>query len=283
LLCLPRRGKLSALNDAVAWSTGAILVFSDARSLCEAQALRKLARNFADPEVGGVSGSLTYITPADGDSSARGQRLYWSYDEWLKQMESLTGSIVSTAGALYAIRRELYPKLTDSAVTDDFAISTAVVEQGHRLVFESEARVYQTTLPAAAGEFKRKVRISMQGLHGLWLRKHLCHPWRYGCYALVLFSHKVLRRLVPVFLLLLLPTSLLASAHGTLYLAAAVAQTLFYALAGAGYLLRRTQVGQQKCFYVPFFYCMANAAVFVALSKLLRRERMARWQPQREH
>jgi cellulose synthase/poly-beta-1,6-N-acetylglucosamine synthase-like glycosyltransferase len=258
-------------------------VFSDARSICEPQALRHLARNFADPEVGGVSGSLTYTVQAHGDSSARGQHLYWSYDEWLKRMESLTGSIVSTAGALYAIRRELYPKVIDPAVPDDFAISTAVVEHGRRLVFESEARAYQTALPAAQSEFQRKVRIITQGLHGLGLRKRLFNPLRYGFYALVLFSHKVLRRLVPVFLLLLFPTSLLASAHHTLYLTAAVGQTLFYALAGAGYLLRRTRVGQQKCFYVPFFYCMANAAVFVALVKLMRRERIERWQPQREH
>jgi cellulose synthase/poly-beta-1,6-N-acetylglucosamine synthase-like glycosyltransferase len=282
LLRLPRRGKLQALNDAVLKSTGTILVFSDAQSLLDAQALRHLARNFADPEVGGVSGSLTYRVQADSDASGRGQRLYWSYDEWLKQMESLTGSIVSTAGAVYAIRRELYPKLSDHAVTDDFVISTAVVEQGYRLVFERDARAYQNALPTADNEFKRKVRIVTQGLNGVRLRKHLCNPLRYGFYALVLFSHKVLRRLVPVFLLLVFAVSLLASAYGPWYNAAFGAQALFYALAGVGYLLRRTRVGQQKCLYIPFFYCMANAAVLIALVKYLRRDRIEYWQPQRE-
>jgi len=107
LLQLPRQGKIPALNEAVRHATGEILVFSDANIHFHPQALRALARNFADPAVGGVAGNSTYHLPADGESSSRGEGLYWRYDSWLKEMESRTGSIVSAHGGLYAIRRDL--------------------------------------------------------------------------------------------------------------------------------------------------------------------------------
>ena len=281
LLTLPRRGKIHALNAAVAQARGEILVFSDANTFFDVHALRALAQNFADPQVGGVAGRKIYLTQAGSDSSSHGEHLYWSYDTWLKQLESLTGSIVAADGAIYAIRRALYCPPPSAAVTDDFALSTAVIEHGYRLVFEPAACAYEAALPAAEREFWRKVRLMTRGLCGVMLRKRLLNPWRYGFYALVLFSHKVLRRLVAVVLPLLFAASLLASSHGAFYRGAAVAQALFYALAGAGYVLRRTRVGQLPCLSMPFFYCLANAAALVAIIQCLRGQRIELWQPQR--
>jgi cellulose synthase/poly-beta-1,6-N-acetylglucosamine synthase-like glycosyltransferase len=283
LLSLPRRGKIHALNDAVAQATGELLVFSDANTLFDPRALLSLARNFADPEVGGVAGSKVYTLRPGSESSSQGEALYWSYDKWLKQMESLTGSIVSADGAIYAIRRTLYRPLSDSAVTDDFAISTAVVEHGYRLVFESEACAYEVAIPSADREFWRKVRLMTRGLRGLILRRRLLNPFRYGFYALLLFSHKMLRRLIPVLLLLMFPACILASPGGTLYLGAIIAQVCFYGLACVGYVFRRTHIGKQKCFYVPFFYCLANAAALIAIIKLIRGEHIHLWEPQRHN
>jgi cellulose synthase/poly-beta-1,6-N-acetylglucosamine synthase-like glycosyltransferase len=281
LLALPRQGKIHALNAAVAQAAGDILVFSDANTLFDRQALKKLVQNFADPEVGGVAGSKIYLAAAESEASTKGEQLYWSYDIWIKQLETLTGSIVSADGAIYAIRRDLYPVLGDSAVTDDFAISTAVVERQCRLVFEPEAHAYEIAIPTARREFARKVRLMTRGLRGIILRKRLLNPYHYGFYSLILFSHKVLRRLVPVFLVLLFLTSILAISHGAIYTTAAVAQGVFYGLAAAGYGLRRTRLGRQKCFVVPFFYCLANAAALMALIKVCSGEKITLWQPQR--
>ena len=281
LLALQRRGKIYGLKDAVNAATGEVLVFSDANSMYERDALRKLARNFADPEVGGVCGNQVYLKNKKADTTSQGENLYWSFDKWLKQMESLTGSIVSAHGAIYAIRRSLYQPPASAAVTDDFAISTAVIEQGYRLVFESEAIAYEEPIPAAEREFSRKVRIMNRGLRGVLLRKRLLNPWRYGFYSIVLFSHKLLRRLVPFFLLVLLITSWLLYAHHAFFLFAAGAQTLFYLLAGAGYGLRRHRLGRLKFLYIPFFYCLANAAALVAVLRLLAGKKVELWQPQR--
>lgn len=281
-LALPRRGKIHAIKDAVAAASGELLVFSDANSMYERNALRMLARNFADAEVGGVCGNQIYVKAKAADTTSQGETLYWSFDKWLKQSESLTGSIVSAHGAIYAVRRDLYQHPASAAVTDDFAISTAVIEQGYRLVFESEAIAYEEPVPAAKREFVRKVRIMNRGLRGVLLRKRLLNPLRYGFYSVILFSHKVLRRMVPFFLLALIVVSwLIASAH-EFYFYFAAAQAVFYLFAGLGYLLRHHRLGRLKFFYIPFFYCLANAAALVAFIKLFAGTRIEFWQPQRQ-
>ena len=281
LLRLPRRGKIHALNDAVTHAHGEILVFSDANSIYDRQAIRKLVRNFADPAVGGVGGNTIYTTEEDADTCSEGENLYWNYDKWLKEMESCTGSIISAHGAIYAIRRELYQPLQDSAVTDDFAISTGVIEQGYRLVFEREAKAYEVAIPRAGREFARKVRMMTRGLRGVLLRRRLLNPFRYGFYSVILFTHKFLRRLVSVVFLSLQFSSLaLASIH-PFYRTVAWLQVVFYILAAAGFLLKDREVGRARVLYIPFFYCLANSAALLAIVNILRGHQIERWQPQR--
>ncbi len=281
VLRLPRLGKIAALEQAVGQATGEILIFSDANTVMHPGAVRALASNFADPEVGGVAGHTSYRLKDGSESSSRGESLYWRYDTWLKAMESRTGSVVSAHGGLYAIRRNLYHVPPDRAVTDDFIISTGVIEQGRRLVFEPDALAYEIAVPTAKPEFRRRVRLMTRGLRAVSIRRRLLNPSRYGFYGVVLFSHKVLRRLVPVCLVVLFAASLYLASTSTFFLIAAVAQTLFYALAVAGGLARRHEVGQHKLLYVPFFYCMANTAALFALLRFVRGDRIELWQPQR--
>ena len=208
LLPLPRRGKISTLNAAVAEATGEILVFSDANSMYAPNAVRALVRPFADASVGGVAGAQRYL-PGDGKADgAGGERAYWSLDRQLKEWQSRAGSATSATGAIYAIRRSLFREVP-LGVTDDFAISTKVVAQGYRLLFCSEAVAYEPVAASDRTEFGRKVRIMTRGLSGVVARRELLNPFCHGFYAIQLFSHKVLRRLVAVPLLLLLLLSLL--------------------------------------------------------------------------
>jgi cellulose synthase/poly-beta-1,6-N-acetylglucosamine synthase-like glycosyltransferase len=281
LLRLPRQGKIPALTAAVAEARGEILVFSDANTIVDPGALRAMASNFADASVGGVAGHTGYTIQDGSDSSSHGENGYWRYDTWIKELESRTGSVVSAHGGLYALRRELFQAPADTAVTDDFIISTGVVEQGRRLVFEPAARAYEVAVPRMNREFSRRVRLMTRGLRGVSLRRRLLNPARYGFYAVVLFSHKILRRLVPVALLVLLVSSLYLSPQGNVFLVALMAQLGIYSFAAVGYLTRSRRVGGCRCFYVPFFFCMANLAALVALVRFARGERVTLWQPQR--
>ena len=281
LLSLPRRGKIYALNDAVASATGEILVFTDANSILELDALKKLARNFADPDVGGVCGCMKYRKRNQLDSSNRGEILYWFYELWLKQKETQTGSIVSASGAFYAIRRELYQLPPNAGMTDDFIISTAVIEQGSRLVFESDACVWEETAPSTEAEFGRKIRLMTRGLWAVYQRRKLLNPFRYGFYSILLFSHKILRRCTPIFLILMLISNLFIMPVKSLYFSTFYSQVAFYVLAAIGYAIRDIPLGKFKIFYIPFYYCLANAAALVAITKFIGGKRIELWQPQR--
>lgn len=281
LMSLARRGKIFALKDAISASSGEILVFSDANTEFHSESIKKLVSNYADKQVGGVCGNQVHRDNLNTDNTAKGEKLYWGYDKWLKKMETLTGSIVSADGAIYSIRRELFQFPKSTAVTDDFAISTAVIEQGYRLVFEGEALAAEDTMSGADQEFGRKVRIINRGLRGVFLRKNLLNPFNYGFYSLILFSHKLLRRLVPIFLLSLFTASIFLSGESNFFYWAMVAQLVFYTWAGISYMLKDTHIGQSKIFYIPFFYCLANAASLIAFCKLLSGTKIELWQPQR--
>jgi cellulose synthase/poly-beta-1,6-N-acetylglucosamine synthase-like glycosyltransferase len=282
LRAFPRRGKIHVLDELVGDARGEVLVFSDANTLYDPQAVRMLVRNFADPEVGGVCGNQEYRKTEGGDSSGQGESSYWKYDKWLKSLQSETGSIVSADGAMYAIRRPLYRKPPSAAVTDDFAISTGVIAAGKRLVFEGEAIGYEYPTGRAPDEFGRRVRLMNRGLNGVWLRRGLLNPFRFGFYSVILFSHKVLRRLAPILLLSLFVSSLALVSTGPLYFVIAAGQIACYLLAGAGFLLKASPAGRHRLLSTPFYFCLANAAALVALITFLGGRRIEHWNPKRQ-
>jgi len=281
VLDLPRRGKASALADGVRRARGEVLVFTDANTVFRSDALAMLARNFADPDVGGVAGHTGYVVEEEAESAGRGEDLYWRYDTWIKELESRTGSVVSAHGGMYAIRRELFRPVEDPAVTDDFAISTAVVEQGKRLVFEAKAVGHETTMAKSGSEFRRRVRLMTRGLQGVILRRRLLDPRRYGFYAVALASRKVLRRILPVAFPPLLALSVLLAPTSAFFTACAGAQLAFLAAAALGWGLRCTPLGKSTVLCMPFFFFLANIASMVAFWNVVRGSRIERWTPQR--
>ncbi len=275
LISLPRLGKASALNAAIGQATGEILVFSDANSMYAPDAIRALVRPFADPSVGGVAGDQRYRSGRSGGSSD-GERRYWDMDRAIKRAESLSGSTISATGAIYAIRRSLADPVAEG-VTDDFFLSTGVIARGHRLVFADGAIAYEAVAGTDRGEFSRKVRVMTRGLRGVFLRRDLLDPRRHGFYAIQLLSHKVIRRLVAVPLLILPIASALLWTHGPLYRLATIAQAGFYASGAVGLVQARS--GRRTPFGVIAYFCIVNAAALVALSNLIRGRRIDRWQP----
>jgi glycosyltransferase involved in cell wall biosynthesis len=281
LLSLPRRGKIPTLNAAVSAATGEILVFSDANSMYPPDAIRALVRPFADAGVGGVAGDQRYLRAGKGMNAGAGERTYWSLDRRMKEWQSRAGSATSATGAIYAIRRSLFREVPPG-VTDDFAVSTGVVAQGYRLVFSREAVAFEPVASSERREFGRKVRIITRGLHGVVARRQLLNPFRHGFYAVQLFSHKVLRRLVAIPLLVLLGLSPLLWGLGPWYEAVVAAQLGLYGGAIVGAMLRGSASIWSKMFSIPFYFCMVNAAALVAVGNLLRGRRIDLWEPQRD-
>jgi cellulose synthase/poly-beta-1,6-N-acetylglucosamine synthase-like glycosyltransferase len=284
LLRLPRCGKMSALNRAAAHAGGEIFVFTDANALLEQSALRELLAPFADAGIGGVCGNQKYGAPSNGgDSAGEGENLYWTYDKYLKHLETRVGSTVAADGSLYALRRELYVPVEDGAQADDFAVSARVVTAGRRrLVYEPAAVSVEPRPGASDMEFWRKVRIANHGMRAILDLEGALNPLRTGFYAVQLWSHKTLRYLFPFFAAAALATNVALAQNSGFFRLLLLAQCLFYGLALAGWALRRNPLGRLKPLCVPFYFCLANAAVFLGMLSLLRGYRITTWQPQRE-
>jgi len=277
LLALPRNGKASAMNAAIEQASGEVIVFSDANSTYAEDAIRALVRPFADPRVGGVAGNQRYRTSGHQPSNgAGGEQAYWSFDRLLKVAESRAGNAISATGAIYAIRRSLVGAVPEG-VTDDFAVSSSVIAQGYRLVFAPDAVAYESPAASGGAEFGRKVRVITRGLRGVLVRRELLNPFRYGFYAVQLFSHKVLRRLMVIPLLLVAATTGLLWSRGATYRFAAIAQLVFYALGATGIALEGSQMARRRILAAPAYFVMVNAACLVAIWNLLRGRRIDRW------
>ena len=220
------RGKACGLNDAIPLAAGDVVVFTDARQKIESRALRLLMENFADPEVGCVSGALMLGNPESGEAG-NGMGLYWRTEKKIRELESESGSVVGATGALYAVRRELLAQVPEGTILDDVYIPMQVVRQGKRVVFEERARAWDSPDLGSGLEFARKVRT----LSGNYQLVQLA-PWILSSrnpVRLRFVSHKLLRLAVPFALAAMLLASLWLKAP--VYRAALGIQLVFYVLA----------------------------------------------------
>ena len=280
VLALDRVGKADALNAAVSAATGEIVVFTDANSMFEPGALRGLVAPFADPEVGGVAGDQRYLPAGGADPDAGGERSYWDLDRRVKLAESASGSTVSATGAIYAIRRELFEPVR-TGVTDDFITSTAVIARGRRLVFAPEAVAWEPVAGSNRLEYGRKVRIMTRGLRGVAARRALLDPRRTGFYAVQLASHKILRRVMAVPLLIVAAGAAVLWPQGALYRLIALGAAGLTAFGALGLAAPRSRLGRQRPVALAAFFILVNVASLQAIYNLLTGRRIDRWEPGR--
>ena len=251
-------GKANALNEAVKHATGEILIFLDARQLVDANAILELVSCFADTTVGAVSGELLLEAGSDvAASHALG--LYWKIEKTIRKLESASGSVIGVTGAIYAIRRELYINIPKGTILDDVIIPMNVARAGKRVVFQSTAIVRDHIFSEKRKEFSRKIRT----LTGNYQLLRLA-PWLFSSVNHLLFrfvSHKIMRLLVPFFLLMMLAAS--GFSGGPFYRGAFFLQVLFYAVAVLGMVVPSTK--NLKPVAVASTFVMLNAAAALAL------------------
>ena len=277
LLPLGRVGKNAALNAGVAAIDGEILVLSDADSLLEPDALRRLVAPFCDPSVGAVAGDFRYVA---ADREGSGERSYWSVDRWWRRLESRAGSVTSATGQLYAVRRALATPVPDG-VTDDFYLSVAAIAGGQRLWFEPRA----IARGPVAVDLRRGVPpqgpVDRPGLCERVEPERLLDPRCSGFYAIQLFTHKVMRRLVGLpIAVLAVSAPLLWSVH-PVYRLATVLQLAFHGLALAGFALRHRRAGGAHVFALPLAFDAASLAGLLAFASFVRGDNQRGWVPDR--
>lgn len=265
-------GKAMGLNAAMSMVQGDIVVFTDARQEIEPGAIRVLAENFADIEVGAVSGELMLGDAGKGETG-RGMGLYWRIEKRVRELEAAAGSVVGATGALYAVRRELVVEIPPDTILDDVFIPMNVAKQGFRVVFDARARAWDHPDLGSAREFRRKVRTLTGNYQLLQLA-----PWllrKENPLRLEFISHKLMRLLVPFALLLALAAA--GFLQGTFYRVAFWAQLGFYGLSLLG--LTRLNLGpvsrlsDAACTFVTL-----NTAALVAFANFVT-GRQTDWKP----
>jgi len=272
----PRQGKTQALNMALRHTSAEIVVFADANSIYAPGAIRSLARNFADPSIGYVTGQMAYSNLADSGVGA-GSGSYMSYENELRKWETRLGSIVGVDGGIDAIRRTLYvPMRTDQL--PDFVLPLSVIEQGSRVVYESNAVVYESSLSDAVSEFRMRVRVSLRAIWALYDKRHLLNPFRYPLFAWQLLSHKVLRYGAFIPLTGLLLFNILAVGQDAFYAWSLIVQVVAYAVAMIGHFLRQSS-GIASKLLAPYYFVILNAACVLAFWKFLTGQKMVLWKP----
>jgi len=277
LLRMPERGgKTLGLNAAVTAARGEILVFSDANAMYVHDALATLARNFADPGVGAVVGESTYSQDSQAQAGAdKDESLYWRYEVMIKRLESALGSTVGGDGAIYAIRKSLYRPMRADALSD-FVNPLQIVQAGFRCIYEPQARSIENAAGDFEREFRRKVRIVNRAWRAMMTLKGLLNPLRYGLFSLQIFSHKLLRWLVPVFLVVCLVANVAIAGRHWFYAAALGIQLAFYGLAAIGHLLRRRR-SVPRIFAVPYYFVMVNIASARGIAEAYRGKTYTTW------
>jgi cellulose synthase/poly-beta-1,6-N-acetylglucosamine synthase-like glycosyltransferase len=268
-----RGGKPAVLNKLVPRARGELVVFCDANTEFEPDAIHALVRHFKRPEIGCVCGELRLRRR---DSQASGEQLYWRVETLLKFLESRLNMLVGANGALFAIRRTLFTAIPADGIVEDFLIALKVRAAGYRVVYEPEAVAWEDVAPSARHEFKRRVRIGAGNFHALRHTWRLLNPTA-GAVAVALWSHKVCRWLVPV-ALAAAQISAAALAREPLYGAAAASGVTLTLLAMLGHRLDlRARYWAPAS--IPFYFLSMNLALFLGLIAFVRGTQSIVWTP----
>ncbi len=281
-----RRGKVAAINAAVALARGEIVVFSDANNLYERDALQRLVAAFREPRVGAATGAKG-VRREDG-SVAEGEGLYWRYESFIQRSEARLGSCIGAAGEIFALRRELFEPIPTGVINDDFHMAMRVLCRGYVVAYVPEARSWERGSLRLEDERLRRARIVAGRFQALGMARRL-FPWRRPLLLWQLLSHKLARPLVPWAMLLAFVANLAAwlfpppAGSGALRLAPPVAggllvaQAGFYLLACGGLWIRpRGTVG--KMMSLPAFLVSSNLAAVSGLFGYLAGRQTAVWQ-----
>lgn len=266
-----REGKPSTLNTLVKMATGEILVFTDARQRLHKDAIKELVKNFSDPKVGSVSGELHF--EGESNQAGRGVGLYWRYEKFIRKSESKMGSMLGATGALYAIRRELFPVLPKDLILDDVYVPMQTVQKGYRAIFDKKAKIYDRFSKGAKDEFLRKTRTLAGNFQLFTYMKWLFNPFK-SFIAWQFISHKFLRLMVPFLLVAILISDFFLWNNGIIYKVSLILQFMFYSLVLVGAFAKN----KNRIVDVAYMFCVMNAAAVVGLFRFVANKQGVLWE-----
>lgn len=275
-----RAGKIAAIHRAMEFVHTDAVVFTDANTFLNKDALIKICRHYSDATVGAVAGEKRVHFDENADASAAGEGFYWKYESALKKWDSELYSVVGAAGELFSVRRSLYQPVSADTVLDDFMISMLIAKKGYRIIYEPEAFATETASENVSEELKRKIRIAAGGMQSILRLKSLFNPFLYPVLSFQYISHRVLRWTITPFLLILslvLNIILALEPEATGYQVLLLAQILFYILALLGFIMEKKQL-RIKILFIPYYFCVMNYAILAGIIRYFTSKQSAVWE-----
>lgn len=276
-----RQGKTAALNRAIERVKTPIVVFTDANTMINREAIREMVRAFMDEKVGCVAGEKRIAVKEKDNAASGGEGIYWKYESALKRLDGKLYSAMGAAGELFAIRTELFEKMEKDTLLDDFILSLRIVQRGYKIAYCSTAYAMESGSADMKEEEKRKVRIAAGGLQSIWRLRALLNPFRYGTVSFQYVSHRVLRwSVTPIALFALIPLNVVLATLDTghsLYKIILLLQILFYGMGLWGYYLSTRQI-KNKILYIPYYFLFMNINVIRGAFYLRKRKGNGAWE-----
>jgi biofilm PGA synthesis N-glycosyltransferase PgaC len=274
-----RKGKISAVHRAIEEVTTDLMVFTDANTFLNSEALVLLCRHYADRKVGAIAGEKRVLIEETSDATA-GEGFYWKYESKLKEWDSELYSVVGAAGELFSIRKDLYLPVPVNSVLDDFMISMRIAEKGFVIIYEPEAFASESSSANITEELKRKVRIAAGGIQSIIWLKSLLNPFHLPTLTFQYVSHRVLRwTITPILMVLALIVNfvLIFSGYHGVYMFLLIAQMAFYLSAYTGKIMQEKKL-KIKIFFIPYYFCMMNYAVLAGIHRYFFGEQSVIWE-----
>lgn len=278
-----RRGKTAALNRAIDYVKTPIVIFTDANTMINREAVKEIIRQFANPKVGCVAGEKRIATKEKDGAAGGGEGLYWKYESALKRLDGQLYSAMGAAGELFAVRRELFEKMESDTLLDDFILSMRIVKRGYKIAYCAEAYAIEDGSANMQEEQKRKVRIAAGGLQSIWRLRPLMNIFKHGIVSFQYVSHRVMRwSITPIALFALLPLNAVLAFTTTgytaiLYLSTLMMQILFYLMGYWGHVLSTMQI-KNKLLYVPYYFLFMNVNVIRGFFYLQKKKGSGVWE-----
>jgi cellulose synthase/poly-beta-1,6-N-acetylglucosamine synthase-like glycosyltransferase len=276
-----RKGKTAALNRAMELIDTPFVVFSDANTMLDRNAIKELLAGFTDDKVGCVAGEKRIVRNSIDSAAGSGESAYWQYEAYIKRLESGFYSALAAAGELYAIRTKLYIKAESDSIIDDFVISIKIALTGYRIRYAPDAFAYESPSLNMKEELKRKIRIASGGIQTVFRFPSLFNFFRHGLLSFEFISHKVLRWMavpfaIPTIFILNLYICFWENWQEPLFPILLCLQVLFYLFVIAGSLFEK-RVIRFPIIFLPYYIILTNYAQIAGIFKFIRRKHSVVW------
>ena len=275
-----RSGKIAAVHRAMSKVQTEIVVFTDANTMLNSDAILLMCRHYKDEKVGAIAGEKRVQITETSDATA-GEGFYWKYESKLKKWDSELYSVVGAAGELFSIRTALYEPVAPDTILDDFMISMNIALKGYKIIYEPEAYASELASANTGEELKRKIRIAAGGVQSTIRLKSLLLPFKQPILSFEFISHRILRWVVTPYMMIIafIINIWLVSDNGlnNIYGMMLLGQLFFYSAALMGWIMEQRQL-KIKIFFIPYYFCLMNYAVIAGFVRYFFTKQSVLWE-----